>query len=965
MKTPAPHRPRAPRLVAASLLLLSAGFAQTVVPRDPPSSASSPGEEAITLTPFEVQADSDKSYGAMNSNSITAFNVALDRVPVTANIITESFMKEVGAMTLEGILTGFDAGATYGGAGSGQISVNQPGDHGSNPGIGLRGSRRGLAPQTDGIQLNAGNYGVTNFGSTNNYDIERVEVLMGPQALLYQGAGAGGVVNMIRKQARFGRPTFYEFAYRVDQFGTKYGTFDYGTSKGRFAFRLALVNGSIHTRRVFLKERINGIYLQGAVRFGVHTASISLQQSVDTKTYQEYASITSTGDPVYGKYQGLRLEYLLATGQAGEVLNGKLNWGNSASYAGYQWTDFGDAESGVVKLESVWSRNFSTQLIFGGANYNVLQAGYNATLNLYSPGATANPRPGNWTMGFPASGNPMQASWRPHPSKAIRFVALYSHDFFRGRAQSKTSFDVDSTSTLASLPTQNYYRADENWNIIVDPARNNSAGKYGRTQLPAMSWTVNDGPVLYTLVNPGDKRLVWEGVNYVQQATNLGPQGRTHYYQKGFSLVNYTQWFERRLDTMVGFRANTMNGLGGEDFKKPLYSFGLVYHPNAWLSPYYQFADLWLTAGDQQPDGSYSAPNHNLNHELGVKFTPGRTGISGSLSVYQKDCNNESFNAPGIASIVSVNGLNGQIPEGTGGSLVVKARTHGATAALTASPGRNWRMRLSAGWTGGTFRSGSTFGQLYNDQFYTNSAGQVTYADKSVVYVPATFNSRQLTVPAGTPGAVPLTVAMLSTPSSSYYAQPQPLTGAILKTSNGGLVLLSPADPVHGSMLTGATGLPIATNYQLDTNLSGVAPIGTVFGAQPGGQTFGYPGYAFNYTAVYDFTGPLQGFKLGGTVSAKWKHLVSYYYPGLGQARPENLRKFYAPTAGMFDLIAGYTHKFRRVTWSSQLNVNNLFNHYKVVFYPNVNSGYTVATAIPANFSAQPRVYSWTNRISF
>lgn len=951
-------------LTAAAVGLLAAGAGAQSPPAGAPAALakSSPADETLVLNPFEVTADSDRSYGAINSNSITAFNVALDRIPVTADILTEAFMKEVGAMTVEGMLTAFDAGATYGGSGSGQISINQPGDHGSNPGVGLRGSKKGLAPQTDGIQLNAGNYGATNFGSTSTFDLERIEVLNGPQALLYQGAGAGGVINQIQKQARFGRPAFGELSYRLDQYGTKYATFDYGASRGRYAVRVAAVDGSIQSRRVNLSERLKGLYVQLAVRVFNTTLSLALRQSVDTKTYQDYLTLSSTGDPAYSKFNSYDLKYLLATNQAGDILNGKLNWGNVGSYAGYQFTDFAVAESAVFKAESVWNRWLSTQVMAGAANYNVLQAGYNATLNLYSPGAPANPQPGNWTMGFPASGNPLQSSWRPHISKALRFVAVASHAFLRGRAKSKTSLDIDTTSTLASLPTQNYYQADSNWNIIVDPK---ITTKYGRTQLPAMSWTVNNGPVLYTLVNPGVDRFTYNGINYARQATNMGAQGRAYNFQKGFALVNYTQWYEGKFDTMLGGRYNSTNGLENTPFRKPEYSFGIIYHPLPWLAPYYQLSDLWMTGNDQQPDGTYGPSNHNVNQELGVKFHPGSGQISGSLSLYRKADTSEGFNAPGIASVVSPDGLNGQLPEGTGGTLAANAVTYGLTAALTASPTKGWRMRLSAAWTGGIFKQRVSFGQLYNDQFYQNSAGQVTYADKTVVYVPATFNSKQLTVPAGTPGAAPLTLTMLSTPGNPYYAAPQPTTGAILKTSNGGLVLLSPADPVHGPILTGATGLPISA-YQLNPALSGVTPVGVVNGADPGGQTFGYPAYAFNFTSVYEFSqGWLHGFKLGGTASAHWKHIVSYYYSGVNQATPGNLQKFSYPTQARFDLITGYSHKFRRFTWSSQVNVNNLFNRYRVVLFPNVNSGYTVPSAIRANFYGQPRVYSWTNSFKF
>ena len=100
-------------------------------------------------------------------------------------------------------------------------------------------------------------------------------------------------------------------------------------------------------------------------------------------------------------------------------------------------------------------------------------------------------------------------------------------------------------------------------------------------------------------------------------------------------------------------------------------------------------------------------------------------------------------------------------------------------------------------------------------------------------------------------------------------------------------------------------------------------------------------------------------------MSGQAKYLVSYYYPGLTQAIPSQLQKFYYPTSVRFDLITGYSYRFRRFTFSSQVNVSNLFNSYRVLLFPNINSGFTVPTAIRVNFYQQPRLYSWTNRISF
>jgi hypothetical protein len=321
------------------------------------------------------------------------------------------------------------------------------------------------------------------------------------------------------------------------------------------------------------------------------------------------------------------------------------------------------------------------------------------------------------------------------------------------------------------------------------------------------------------------------------------------------------------------------------------------------------------------------------------------------------------------AADIDPNGLNGVY--GTAKSpLAADVTSYGVTAALTANPVPNWRIRLSAAWTDGTYTGGTTASQFYNDSFFENSAGNVTYADGTVVYVPATFNKSQLTVPAGTSGAVPLTVNLLSTPSSQYYANPATITGAISKTSNGGLVLLngatSPAGTTgHGSILTGVTGLPIS-DYQLNTALSGVSPVGTFDLDVPHEQTFGYPLWSFNLTSVYEFTaGGLKGFEIGGTAAVSWKKLLYDWYSSASDLTPSDLHMFYAPTQSTFNLIAGYKHKFGRFQWEIQLNINNMFNTYQVLLYPTVLGGYSTPTNLIANLDAQPRQYIVTTRLRF
>ena len=64
-----------------------------------------------------MKAEADISYGTLNSNSLTQFNTVLNRTPVSADIFTEDFRRDISATSIEEMLNGYGAG---GGANSGQ-----------------------------------------------------------------------------------------------------------------------------------------------------------------------------------------------------------------------------------------------------------------------------------------------------------------------------------------------------------------------------------------------------------------------------------------------------------------------------------------------------------------------------------------------------------------------------------------------------------------------------------------------------------------------------------------------------------------------------------------------------------------------------------------------------------------------------------------------------------------------------
>jgi outer membrane receptor protein involved in Fe transport len=219
-------------------------------------------------------------------------------------------------------------------------------------------------------------------------------------------------------------------------------------------------------------------------------------------------------------------------------------------------------------------------------------------------------------------------------------------------------------------------------------------------------------------------------------------------------------------------------------------------------------------------------------------------------------------------------------------------------------------------------------------------------------------------VASGTAGAVPLTIGMLNDPRGTYYANPV-ADSARIDGASGAAPALRTVDPVHGPILTGATGLPIS-QLQIAPNPAAPPP-GVVVVSRQGDLATGNPRASFNFTSIYDFSeGLLKGLRLGGTVSKSWDMISYYYYEG-STASLANRSTFKLPTFLRVDGILGYEFKLGRYRLMTQLNVTNLFNRYEVVFLPSVTTGYSGArgTGIDARFNTEPRTYVMSATLHF
>jgi outer membrane receptor protein involved in Fe transport len=1022
-------RPRAVFVLLMTAALPSAVRAQAVAPAVPPVASrpvATPGKsEVVELTAFEVQADRDNSYGALNSASITRFNVELDKMPVSADIFTDTFMKDVAATSVEDVVMAYSAGVGYSSPidnGTGTGASNQPGDRVGNAYIQIRGMNTPQMTRDGFMPVGAfGNPGSTGVGRTDNFDIERVEVILGPQSLLYGGgAGAGGAINVTSKMARFGREGLLRSAkgsvlYRIDQHGSKRGELDFGVGNHWFAARLAFLKESARSRRINVGGTTDGQYGQLAFRFFQETLPttirISVQQTMNLRRLPRSLTLTApTTGPRADSRNGQSLRYLLATGQAGAtnpvtgaaygtgaILNGNLHWDNVDSFAaGNMQQDPISNDYSSITIDTKWTSWLTTQVAAGYDDYR--ERRLNPGASFFAPMSGTNTT-NDWVMGVTP-----QDSWQPADTKGGRIAALVTKDFFNGRAKTQTILGTDFVRTNMAQIDYRWFQADSNWNVIVAPGTTITSANSGRTLVGNLFWPVNNGPVLYPFDDPAKDRATWNGINYVRALLNQpqpnlvtpeNPLGlpftsgnfiRTMILNKGIYGANYTQWFGGRLNTLMGFRqaeaisdrfqhpSGTARWL--RVAKSTNFNLGVDFSFNKWLHPYIEYSDSVqppFLGNASDPLGDPPSSSHGKGGEIGLKFNEAQGKYSGTIKYYHVVDDPSLYNIPGeVRDQISPGGLNG----GGGGTNVNVGRlTTGFEILFTANPTRNWRMRFSAAAQDGKIGDAKSYEQKYNDQFYANAARQVTYRNGALVYVNgAAANAAQATVvDATTAGAVPLTIDMLSSPGSVYFTNPDPTSGRIQSGSVGGTILRGVNNAArinaNGPILTGEIRLPIS-QLQLNKTLAGINTPGVIVATREGDKTTNYPEYSANFTSNYVFTGEhwLKGFSLGGTVSMSWNQRAYYYYASpVNAANALTLRRtlYHAPDTQQVNGILGYSRKFGRYTWSTQVNVSNLFNHYNVRIIPNGTTGFNNVQNLNATFYQQPRVYQWTNTVRF
>ncbi|MEO6246818.1 MAG: TonB-dependent receptor plug domain-containing protein [Opitutaceae bacterium] len=168
---------------------VAAGFAQSAVP------APKPADGTVVLSPFEVTAENDVGYQAANTAAGSRLNAKLKDTAAPITVFTAEFLSDFGLTNIEEMLG---------------YSANFEKDfEDSNAGFNAP-SQRGTSAATAPFRVRglAGSFAVDLVESAvpqDAYNIDRVELSSGPNAVLFGLGAAGGTVSLTSKQANVRR----------------------------------------------------------------------------------------------------------------------------------------------------------------------------------------------------------------------------------------------------------------------------------------------------------------------------------------------------------------------------------------------------------------------------------------------------------------------------------------------------------------------------------------------------------------------------------------------------------------------------------------------------------------------------------------------------------------------------------------------------------------------------------------
>ena len=232
-----------PRLKLKSLTPLFACLQLLHAEQAPAPAATTGNDTAIELSPFEVRSERDVGYRATSSAAGSRMNEEIRNIPASVSVMTSDFLKDIGATDL---LSASDYMVGGGYAPSAWIDFR---------GFNFRGIR---TPITFRNMFSW-------FSISDNFSTDRIDIVRGPNSLLFGVAPAGGLANTTTKRAQF--KNFVTLDSRIGSFNANRFTADINRQLGEnVAVRLNLLWSNEQSDRNWEEEQRRGLHVAGTWR---------------------------------------------------------------------------------------------------------------------------------------------------------------------------------------------------------------------------------------------------------------------------------------------------------------------------------------------------------------------------------------------------------------------------------------------------------------------------------------------------------------------------------------------------------------------------------------------------------------------------------------------------------------------------------------------------------------------------